>query len=101
MTPSLSAELHVPCSGSPGYTQAWLRGEGPAAHAHEGVRLSDQSGWVAIGEELLDETGGVGVSQVLVRKVDNDGGTVWSRKLGDTVNTGSAYSVGYSLVEGR
>ena len=78
-----------------------MRGEGPAAHAHEGVRLSDLSGWVAIGEELLDETGGVGVSQVLVRKVDNDGGTVWSRKLGDTVNSGSAYSVGYSLVEGR
>ena len=41
--------------GSTGYTQAWLRGEGPVAHAHEGIRLADKSGWVAIGETLDDE----------------------------------------------
>ena len=49
---------------SSGYTQAWLRGEGPSAHAHEGVRLADQSGWIAIGEGLLDDTNNQGVSRV-------------------------------------
>ena len=43
--------------GSKGYSQAWLWGEGPAAHAHEGIRLQDKSGWVAIGETLADEQG--------------------------------------------
>ena len=42
--------------GSKGYTNNWLRGEGPAAHAHEGIRLKDKSGWVAIGETLADDT---------------------------------------------
>ena len=42
--------------GSKGYTNNWLRGEGPAAHAHEGIRLQDKSGWVAIGETLADDT---------------------------------------------
>ena len=49
---------------SSGYTQAWLRGEGPSAHAHEGVRLADQSGWIAIGEGLLDDSNNQGVSRV-------------------------------------
>ena len=40
-----------------GYTQAWLRGEGPAAHPHEGLRLADQSGWVTVGEHLPDRLG--------------------------------------------
>ena len=43
--------------GSKGYSQAWLWGEGPAAHAHEGIRLEDRSGWVAIGETLADDQG--------------------------------------------
>ena len=37
--------------GSNGYTQQWLRGDdaqgGKFGHAHEGLRLMDQSGWVA------------------------------------------------------
>ena len=33
------------------YSQEWLRGEGPQAHPHEGIRLKT-SGWVAIGELL-------------------------------------------------
>ena len=41
--------------GSKGYTSAWLRGEGPAAHVHEGIRLQDGSGWVAIGETLAED----------------------------------------------
>ena len=40
---------------SKGYTNDWLRGEGPAAHVHEGIRLADQSGWVAIGETLAED----------------------------------------------
>ena len=36
------------------YSQEWLRGEGPQAHPHEGIRLrsSELTGWVAIGELL-------------------------------------------------
>ena len=41
--------------GSKGYTSDWLRGEGPAAHVHEGIRLQDRSGWVAIGETLAED----------------------------------------------
>ena len=40
--------------GIAGYTQAWLRGEGPVAHCHEGIRLADKSGWVGIGETLSE-----------------------------------------------
>ena len=32
-----------------------MRGEGPLGHVHEGVRLADKSGWVAIGEGLPEE----------------------------------------------
>ena len=41
----------------PGYRQVWLRGDqaGPAAHVHEGVRLADGEGWVAVGENLPGE----------------------------------------------
>ena len=35
----------------------WLRGDqaGPAAHVHEGLRLADSQGWVAVGENLPGE----------------------------------------------
>ena len=36
---------------------------------------------------------------MLIRKVDNAAATVWSTQLGDTVTSGNAYSVGYSLAE--
>ena len=38
-----------------GYNQVWLRGDGPLGHVHEGIRLADKSGWVAIGEGLPEE----------------------------------------------
>ena len=38
-----------------GYSQVWLRGEGPTAHVHEGIRMADGSGWVAIGNTLPEE----------------------------------------------
>ena len=41
--------------GSAGYSQAWLRGEGPGAHVHEGIQFADKSGWVGIGELLPEE----------------------------------------------
>ena len=31
--------------------------------------------------------------------MDNAAATVWSKQLGDTVTSGNAYSVGYSLAE--
>ena len=40
---------------SGGYKQAWLRGQSPVAHVHEGVRLEDRSGWVGVGQ-TLEET---------------------------------------------
>ena len=33
---------------------AWAAGI-PAAHVHEGIRLQDGSGWVAIGETLAED----------------------------------------------
>jgi len=78
------------------YTQSWLRGEGPSAHVHEGIRLADKSGWVAIGETLPNE-GQSRRSRVLVRYVNNEAVTQWSTLLGDT---GVAHSVGYSVIEG-
>jgi len=78
------------------YTQAWLRGEGPSAHVHEGIRLADKSGWVGIGETLPNE-GQSRRSRVLVRYVNNEAVTQWSTLLGDT---GVAHSVGYSVIEG-
>ena len=39
---------------SGGYSQAWLRGEEPSAHVHEGVRLEDGSGWVGVGQTLAE-----------------------------------------------
>ena len=58
------------CSGSPAYQQVWLRGdpEGPSAHVHEGVRLADKSGWVAIGELLPDEAQTTEVFKVRERR---------------------------------
>merc|ERR1712055_286338 len=38
-------------TGSKGYTQAWLRGPGDfVAHVHEGLELTDASGFIAVGE---------------------------------------------------
>ena len=39
---------------SGGYSQAWLRGEEPSAHVHEGVRLEDGTGWVGVGQTLAE-----------------------------------------------
>ena len=68
--------LHIHSTGGSDirYTQTWLRGEGPIAHIHEGenlpktstflfmrtiyklgIKLADNSGWVAIGETLPNE----------------------------------------------
>ena len=68
--------LHIHSTGGSDirYTQTWLRGEGPIAHIHEGeylpktstflfmrtiyklgIKLADNSGWVAIGETLPKE----------------------------------------------
>ena len=39
-----------------GYTQAWLRGEANvgADFVNEGLRLSDGSGWIAIGDTNIE-----------------------------------------------
>ena len=93
------------------YSQEWLRGEGPQAHPHEGIRLqgSGLTGWVAIGELLppdrsqtfqvkpaLTETEtDNNANKAMIRAVDNDGETVWTTLLGE-----KKYSVGFSIIEG-
>jgi len=88
--------------GSIGYNQAWLKGQGTAggAHVHEGIKLSDGSGWVGIGDTNVLGTGDK-ASQVLVRKIDNDGNTVWTTKIGDSHKTSGqrSYSIGFSIDE--
>merc|ERR1712131_267973 len=82
----------------PGYTQAWLRGEGPEAHVHEGIRRADGSGWVAIGDTLPEENKPL-ETQVLVRYVDNEANTQWSRLLGSGAS--GTFNVGFSVIEGN
>jgi len=88
--------------GSTGYTQAWLRGEGPGAHVHEGVQFADKSGWVGIGELLPEEGQTAQNFKVMIRAVDNNAATLWTTQLGDDhkQSSKSSYSVGYSVVEG-
>merc|ERR1711892_1530694 len=61
-----------PAPGSSGYTQAWLRGDGPYGHVHEGVRLEAGDGWVGVGD-AVEEENTVDKTQVMVRRVDNEG----------------------------
>merc|ERR1711971_791873 len=56
--------------GSAGYSQAWLRGEGPGAHVHEGIQFADKSGWVGIGELLPVEGQSAQNFKVMIRAVD-------------------------------
>merc|ERR1719220_2567740 len=88
--------------GSAGYSQAWLRGEDPGAHVHEGIQFGDKSGWVGIGELLPEEGQTAQNFKVMIRAVDNAAGTLWTAQLGDDhkQSSKSSYSVGYSVVEG-
>lgn len=87
-------------SGSSSYKQEWLRGEGPYGHVHEGIRLADRSGWVGVGdsyeEELVPPK-----SQMMVRRVDNDGKTVWTYSAGESHSNPSKpyFSAGYSIYQ--
>merc|ERR1712106_139508 len=60
-------------AGSSGYTQAWLRGVGPYGHVHEGVRLEAGDGWVGVGDAFEEENTEDKKTQVMVRRVDNEG----------------------------
>merc|ERR1719336_3403443 len=88
--------------GSAGYSKAWLRGEGPGAHVHEGVQFADKSGWVGIGELLPQEGQTAQNFKVMIRAVDSEATTLWTTQLGDDhqQSSQSSYSVGYSVVEG-
>merc|ERR1711970_1360778 len=87
-------------SGSAGYTQAWLRGDEPYGHVHEGVRLDAGDGWVGAGD-LIEAEKRDKKTQVMVRRVDNAGATVWTYLVGDSHTTLGkwAYSSGYSIVQ--
>merc|ERR1712241_745753 len=85
---------------APGYSQDWLRGdevsERDQAHPHEGLRLADKSGWVAVGQTISENPG-----RVLVRRVDNEGTTVWSALFGGDLENDrkEKFSVGFSVAQ--
>jgi len=87
--------------GSVEYTQAWLRGEANvgADFVNEGLRLSDGSGWVAIGDTNIESENSNKNEQVLVTKIDNNGANVWSTKIGDAHKTANkkSYSIGFAI----
>jgi len=64
------------------------------AHVHEGLRLTDGSGWVGVGGAFNEQ----GTTQrVMVRKINNEGVTQWTRVVGE--NGGQRYSHGFSICE--
>ena len=102
----ITSAINICCSGSQAYQQVWLRGdpEGPAAHVHEGVKLVDKSGWVAIGDLLPGENQTpetMKLQQAIIRAVDNEAATKWTQTIGEE-NQNSAnfsYTVGYSVIQ--
>ena len=77
-----------------------MRGDEPYGHVHEGVRLAGGDGWVGVGD-LIEEEKPDKITQMMVRRVDNKGATVWTYIVGDKHSTRGqwAYSAGYSVVE--
>ena len=51
-----------------GYSQDWLRGDEVSdrdqAHPHEGLRLADKSGWIAVGQTISENPARVYISQL-------------------------------------
>jgi len=82
-----------------GYTQTWLRGTADAGfsgHPHEGLRLEGGDGWVGVGETLGGENDRNPI-QVVVTRIDNEGNTVWTQKVGDTTN--GAKNIGFGIAQ--
>ena len=56
-----------------GYSQDWLRGdevsERDQAHPHEGLRLADKSGWIAVGQTISENPGRVNILQLKKSKI--------------------------------
>merc|ERR1719508_176591 len=88
-------------SGSSGYSQAWLRGDGPYGHVHEGIRLEAGDGWVGVGDRIEEDKPKDKKTQMMVRRVDNEGAKVWTYIVGDSHTTKgkTAYSAGYSVIQ--
>lgn len=89
--------------GSSGYSQAWLRGDGPYGHVHEGIRLEAGDGWVGVGDRIEEDKPKDKKTQMMVRRVDNEGAKVWTYIVGDSHTTKgkTAYSAGYSVIQVR
>ena len=77
---------------SVGYNQEWLRGGGPYGHVHEGLAVTG-GGWVGVGHTVPENSK---TGQVMVRRVDSEGATMWTRLVGDSQK---ASSVGYSVAQ--
>jgi len=87
-------------TGLSSYSQAWLRGEGPYGHVHEGVRLEAGDGWVGVGD-LIREESRPKKTQMMVRRINNAGKTVWTYRVGDSHTNAAkmSYSAGYSIAQ--
>merc|ERR1719499_1263180 len=99
-TTTLTSETGSSGAAGAGYSQAWLRGDEPYGHVHEGIRLEARDGWVGVGDRIKEE-GSNRRTQVMVRRVDNNGKLVWTYMVGDThANSNKmSYSAGYSIIQ--
>ena len=90
--------LLVNTVASVSYTQDWFRGDADAqgGHVHEGIQLAARDGFLGVGETLNGNT-----KKMMVKRVDNNGNTVWTTKVGQSPSSGTAYSAGYSIIQVR
>merc|ERR1719438_44147 len=86
----------VSLSSAVSYTQNWLRGDADAegGHVHEGIQLAAKNGFLGVGETLEGNP-----KKVMVKRADNNGNTVWTKKVGESASSGTAYSAGYSIIQ--
>ena len=79
---------------------------------HEGLRLEGRDGWVGIGQTLEETWRQVSLRwtniayflplyQVMVRRIDNVGKTVWTFIEGDSHGTSgqTSYSIGFAIAQ--
>ena len=90
--------LVVNTVASVSYTQDWFRGDADTqgGHVHEGIQLAARDGFLGVGETLNGNT-----KKMMVKRVDNNGNTVWTTKVGQSPSSGTAYSAGYSIIQVR
>jgi len=86
----------VSLSSAVSYTQGPIKGDADneGGHVHEGIQLAARDGFLGVGETLEGNP-----KKVMVKRADNNGNTVWQTKVGQSANSGTAYSAGYSIIQ--